>query len=322
MAKNIHLTFSFALVLLAMGIISCNSNSGKENKLSENPDSLKAVIASFNKVLPITFDSGNELDSIYYDMVGNEAVFSMVIEDAAGMGDVENVLQGGEQARKLLLSELAANEKALAMYQQLAQGGVDVRTVMMGKRGRNSCQMSLTAEQVLAIKADKNSKNTQGKKAPTSARDSLDLLIDSINALCPDSINRKIEMTKVQVENNYLVYNYVCEEEGKMATVDKLKGEMKGWKASAESKLRKPSPEMLTLMKLCIDNSLGMKHRYVGKVTKQTIDYSFSAVELSKMCNHPLPEDYVEIKERIKEPKPRPQQPVNNTGTPRPEGIY
>lgn len=294
-----------------MATIACNSNSGNENTLSENPDSVKTIIASFNKALPITFDSGNELDSIYYDMVGNDAVFSMVIDEGTGTINTDSILKGGEQAKKLLLSELASNGKALEMYRQLAQGGLDTRTVMMGKRGRNSCQVALSAEQVLAIKVVESG-DSRGKAAVATSRDSLNVLIDSINALCPDSISKKIEMTKVQVENNYLVYNYVCEEQGKMATVDKLKGEMKGWKASTDSKLRKPSPELLTLMKLCINNSLGMKHRYVGKATKQAIDYSFSAVELSKMCNHPLPKDYVEIKERIKEPRPKPQQPVNN----------
>lgn len=320
MAKKIKFFISLALVLIAMGSMGCNSGSNNENKLSENPDSVKAMIESFNTALPITFDSGNELDSIYYDMVGNEAVFSMVIDDA-GLINVDSVLLGGEPARKLLTSELMSNEKALAMYQDLARGGVGARTVMMGKRGRSSCQVEMTPAQVLAIKAASGGNKASATRETTS-RDSLDQLIDSINALCPDTVNNKITMTKAQVENNYLVYNYVVEEGGNGATVDRMKGEMKGWKASADSKLRKPAPELLTLMKLCINNSLGMKHRYVGKSTKQAIDYSFSAVDLSKMCNHPLPEDYVEITERIKEPKPQAQPASNNGVTKRVEGIY
>ena len=318
MAKIFQLTIGFVLLLFTLGCLSCNNNSGKENSLAENPDSVKMIIAKFNDALPLTFDSGNELDSIYYDKVGNEAVFSMVIDDAVGVVDMDSLLSGGEAAKKLLISELKTNGKALAMYKQLAQGGLDLRTVMMGKRGRSSCQVMLSAQQVMDIKADKSGEN-KVSQAAISSRDSLDLLVDSINALCPDSVSKKITMTKVQVENNYLVYNYVCDEAG--VTVDRMKGEMKGWKASTDSKLRNPEPQLLALMKLCINNSLGMKHRYMGKETKQAIDYSFSAVDLSKMCNHPLPEGYVEIKERIKEPKP--QQPAsNNDAQRRVNGIY
>jgi len=296
------------MTILLVGEVStsCSTTGSDEGKLSENVDSLMARLKVFNDKLPVTFASGNVLDSVYYDSGGNQAVFNLVINDGDGSGDVKIMFGGNDsndRAKSVLVSGLEGNEEALSMYKELAEGGVSVRTVLMGSSGRNKIQVELSAEEVNAIKLSQKANTAVANKTHAdSAIDSLTILVDSINALLPDTIDGKTMLTMVMVENNYLVYNYV-REEGNNGTVDRLKRQLSTWKGSAESELRKPSPEMLTLMKLCVSNGLGMKHRYVGKDTKQTIDYSFSAVDLSKLCDQPLPEGYEEIKERIKRPK-------------------
>ncbi len=316
MTRTTSTMIAIFMIVMGMTWTACSSTGHDGDKLSENPDSLIAKLSTFNDKLPITFVTGDELDSVYYDSGGNRAVFNLVIDDV--VTNQETGLSGGPQSKQLLQGLIASSQEALDMYRELAQGGVDVRTVLMGMRGGKKCHVDLTDDEILAIKFTPGTAAVKASQ-PTTSRDSLDVLIDSINAMCPDSTGRNIEMTRVQVENNYLVYNYVVEESGKGTTVDRLKGELKGWEAAAESKLRKPSPEMLALMKLCINNSLGMKHRYVGKTTRQAIDYSFTAVDLSKMCDHPLPADYVEITERVKTPRPRPVAPADQPSS---EAIY
>lgn len=309
--RKFSLLTILAIVAIVMGVAACSTTGGGD-KLGENPDSLMARINAFNKELPITFASENVLDSVYYDGGGNKAVFNLVIDEHGNELSVAN--QGNARVKAVLLSELASSPEALAMYKELAEGEVNVRTVLLGASGKSYGQVELAPQDILAIKAvkpDTTTTDTTSVAVSGAKRDSLDMLVDSINALYPDTIDARTILTRAQVENNYLVYNYVRDEGGKNGTIDRLKRETSKWKGSAESKLRKPTPEMATLIALCIDNGLGMKHRFVGKDTKQTIDYAFSAVELSKISNHPLPEGYEAVKERIKEPPRRILQPLD-----------
>jgi hypothetical protein len=202
------------------------------------------------------------------------------------------------------------------MYKELAKNEVTVRTVMLSTRSRTNTQVDLSATEINGLKANRATTSHASSDTMT-VRDSLDLALDSINALCPDSIDRKTELTKVQVENNYVVYNYVIDE-NKSTTIDKMKSDMRKMQQDTEKEMRKPSPEQAKLMALCVDNGLGIKHRFVGKSTKQTQDYSFSAVDLSKITGRDLPEDYEEIKGLID-----PKKYKKKTGSSQyEEGIY
>ena len=300
-----------ATLLFAWMAVGCGTAT--ENKADDA--ALNACLDSINGVLPVALDEFGTLDSVYFDGGGNTAVFNLVVDEA---GAKFQAASGEAVFKKTILDELKNSPEMLSLYQAIARHEVDVRTVLMAPSGRNYGQVELTGEEINGITA-----SAPKQQAPATSdslamkRDSLDVLVDSINALCPDSINSRTELTKVQVENNYLVYNYVCEET-KGLTVDKMKSEIAGRKEQTESKLRKPTPEMKHLIELCVDNGLGIKHRYVGKSTKQTQDFAFSAVDLSKMSNHPLPEGYEAIKERIKTPK---KQVIIGEKGPT-EGIY
>lgn len=286
-----------AVAMLAMAW-SCGTSTGS-NALKNNADSLITLLKSYNEKLPITFDNADVLDSVYYDSGGHRAVFNYIVNN--NEMDIETLSGNAKMAHDLVVEKIASSSESMAMYKELATNEIEVRTVLLSTRSRTNTTVDLSAEDILAIKAKKDVASTK-EQAPMNASDSLDVLVDSINALCPDSIDRNTELTRVQIENNYLVYNYVYEESNG-TTIDKMSGEVKRRKEITDSKLRHPSPDYQQLIFLCIDNGLGIKHRYVGKTTKQTEDYSFSAVELNKITNHPLPEGYEAIKERTKNNK-------------------
>ena len=295
--RKITIISVVAVLLLGTVVTGCGTATDEGKPLSENTDSLQRRLAAFNAKLPIELDADQMLDSVYYDGGGNRVVFNLVLgNDEADLA----IINDFKKSKQLITDVVAGNKEAWAMYKELADGGVGVRTVVMNSRG-NNCAVDMTPEEVLAMasaaKTVKDSVNTDS----VSVDDRLSELVDSINSLLPVSIDRATELTKAQVENNYLVYNYV-REEGNM-TIDKMKGQIRGWKMGEESKLRKSSPEQQALMETLVDNGLGIKHRYVGKTTRQTVDYAFTAVELSKISKHPLPEDYEEVKDRIRVPK-------------------
>ncbi len=267
-----------------------------------NPDKSEMAIkkiTSYNTKLPITFGNEDVLDSVYYDVGGHNAVFNYVVNDDAVT--LESLSSNVKAAKEHILNQITSDTTVLNMYKDFAVDELNVRTVLLTPRSHVNVPVELSWEEIQALHPKRESAAKKSEKALT-ARDSLDQLIDSINALCPDSIDRNTELTKVQIENNYLVYNYVSEET-KNSTIDIKKGEFQKRRAIADGKLRKPSPEYKQLIYLCIDNGLGIKHRYVGKLTKQAQDFAFSAVDLSKITRHPLPEGYEAVKERIKEPK-------------------
>jgi hypothetical protein len=288
-----------AVLALAITAIawSCSTSTGG-NSLKDNTDSLLAKLTSYNGKLPVNFDNGDVLDSVYYDSGGNRAVFNYIVNNDELT--IETLIDDPKSAHDHVVNNIATSSEALAMFKELANNEVEVRTVLLSTRSHQNTAVDLTADEIKAIKEKKSVAATQAQSDTASIkRDSLDILVDSINALCPDSIDRKTELTRVQIENNYLVYNYVYEE-SKGSTIDKMAREIKGKKDGTDSKYRRPTPELRQLINLCIDNGLGIKHRYVGKSTKQTEDYAFSAVELSKITNHPLPEGYEAIKDRTK----------------------
>lgn len=309
MRKNSIFLSLMVLLMVAM-LPSCDSNN-REDKVIAN---LKA----YNEKLPVTFANEDVLDSVYYDGGGHKAVFNYVVNN--GDVTIETLSADAKAAKEHLFSQLKSDTTALNLYKEFADANLDVRTVMIGHRSHAKATVELTAEEINNLKGEKPSAEKKSTKDLT-ARDSLDQLVDSINALCPDSAGRKAELTKVQIENNYLVYNYVYEE-SKNFTIDKAKGEISKLKASTDSKIRKPTPEFEKLIYLCIDNGLGIKHRYVGKSTKQAQDFAFSAVDLSKITKHDLPEGYEAVKERVKEKKKKVYIDPNDKNQHYEEGIY
>lgn len=312
MKKGNIITAVIALVIIALAS-SCSTSTSSDN-LSENPDSLMKLLSQYNAKLPVTFGNGDILDSVYYDGGGHRAVFNYIVDN--NDVTIETLASDAAKAKELLKGNIATSEDALAMYKELAQNEIDVRTVLLSTRSRTNTPIDLSADEINGLTAMKDSTTKQVSDQMT-VRDSLDMALDSINALFPDTIDQRTVLTKVQVENNYVVYNYVCDE-GKNTTMDRMKGEMGKKKAASESQMRKPTPELEQLMTLCVDNGLGIKHRFVGKSTKQTQDYSFSAVDLSKITGRDLPEDYEEIKDLID-----PKKYKKKTGSSQyEEGIY
>lgn len=311
MRKSINIIVA-ATILFAWMAVGCVT--GESNKAGDA--NLNACLDSINDILPITLDEFGTLDSVYFDGGGNTAVFNLVVDESGAT--FKTASSGEANSKKVILDELSKNQDMLSLYKSIAHHEVNVRTVLMAASGKNYGQVELLAEDILKMTASAPKPQAAAPNDTLAMkRDSLDVLVDSINALCPDSINSKTELTKVQIENNYLVYNYVCAET-KLMTMDKMKAEIAGRKAQTDTKLRKPTPELKHLIELCVDNGLGIKHRYVGRSTKQTQDFAFSAVDLSKIANHPLPEGYEAVKEREKVPK---KQVLIGEKTPV-EGIY
>ncbi len=298
------------MLTILVAAASCSSTKSDPEKL----EVITKLIKDYNVKLPVTFDNGDMLDSVYYDGGGHCAVFNYIVDN--NDVTIETIASDAAKAKDLLLTNIATSGEAMAMYKELAKNEVTVRTVMLSTRSRTNTQVDLSATEINGLKANRATTSHASSDTMT-VRDSLDLALDSINALCPDSIDRKTELTKVQVENNYVVYNYVIDE-NKSTTIDKMKSDMRKMQQDTEKEMRKPSPEQAKLMALCVDNGLGIKHRFVGRSTKQTQDYSFSAVELSKITDRPLPEGYEEIKELIDPKKYKPQ----GTKTQSEGGIY
>ncbi len=291
-----------SIVVIALAMLatawSCNTSTSGDS-LKDNADSLIARLATYNVTLPVTFDNTDVLDSVYYDSGGHRAVFNYIVNNDEV--SIEELSNNAKMAHDLVINNIASNSDATAMFKELANNEIEVRTVLLSTRSHVNTAVDLSADEIKALKVHKVD-TTQQKQGAMNASDSLNVLVDSINAQCPDSIDRKTELTRAQIENNYLVYNYVYEESSG-STIDKMAREIKGKKDGTDSKYRRPTPELKQLINLCIDNGLGIKHRYVGKSTKQTEDYSFSAVELSKITNHPLPVGYEAIKDRTKPEK-------------------
>jgi len=289
MRKN-SIFFSLMVLIMFAMLSSCSSDKG---------DKIVANLKAYNQKLPINFANEDVLDSVYYDSGGHQAVFNYIINNADV--SIETLSTNATAAKEHLVSQLATDTTALNIYKDFAEAELEVRTVMLANRSHTKATVDLSVNEIKNLKAQTTSAENKTDQTLT-VRDSLDQLVDSINALCPDTLGRKAELTKVQIENNYLVYNYVYDET-KNYTIDKAKGEIYKFRASTDSKLRKPTPEYKHLVYLCIDNGLGIKHRFVGKMTKQAQDFAFSAVDLSKITKHELPEGYEAVKERKKEKK-------------------
>lgn len=280
-----------ALMLLMAIVImpSCSSGNGDSEKVMSQ-------LKTYNSKLPITFDNDDMLDSVYYDGGGHKAVFNYIVNTSET--SVEELATNSKAARELVVSNICSSAEAMAMFKEMAENEVEVRTVLLNPRSHSSVPIDFGIEEIKAFHAQQATAQAK-PQAEMTARDSLDVMVDSINSQCPDSIDSRTELTNVRIENNYLVYNYVLDE-SKAATIDKLAGDVKRKKQIYDSKYRKAEAQLQQLLLLCIDNGLGIKHRYVGRSTKQAEGFAFSAVELSKITNHPLPEGYEANKDRVK----------------------
>lgn len=276
------------LVALAMSV--CTNSCITAG--TDNADSVVMRLKTYNDKLPLTFSNDDMLDSVYYDGGSHKAVFNYLVNNDEVT--IESLIADGKAAKDYVVKHLLENADAISLYKEIAGYEVEVRTILLDGRGRLNTQVDLTLDEIKKL-------HSQGKiQKPAqamTARDSLDQLVDSINALCPDSIESKLELNRVQIENNYLVFNYVCNETKSMK-IDMMKGDLGRWKTRVDRDIAAPTPEFKHLMELCVDNGLGIKYRYVGRLTKQAEDYAKSATTLSKATRRPLPEGYEEIKER------------------------
>lgn len=278
------------LLLMAIAIMpGCSSGNADSNKVV-------SLLKTYNSTLPITFDNDDVLDSVYYDGGGHRAVFNYIVNTAEV--SIEALATNSKAARELVVGNICSSAKAMAMFKELAENEVDVRAVLLNPRSHSNVAIDFGIDEIKALHAQQPAAVTKPQDAMT-ARDSLDAMVDSINSQCPDSIDGRTELTNLRVENNYLVYNYVFNE-SKAATIDKLAGDFKRKKQTFDSRYRKADPQLQQLLLLCIDNGLGIKHRYLGRSTKQAEGFAFSAVELSKITGHPLPQGYEAIKDRVK----------------------
>ena len=69
MAKIFQLTIGFVLLLFTLGCLSCNNNSGKENSLAENPDSVTSIPGSATRALAT---APNYTKYTLFDLNGND----------------------------------------------------------------------------------------------------------------------------------------------------------------------------------------------------------------------------------------------------------
>lgn len=284
------------LAAVTLSSVMTNSCISTENDQS---DSVVAKLSTYNATLPIPFANDDLLDSVYYDGGSHKAVFNYLVNN--DQVSLESLIGDTKSAKAFVIDQLTSSPEALAIYKEIAGYQVEVRTVLLDNRGRVNTQVDLTLDEIKNLRSKATARTDTSRNAMT-VRDSLDQLVDSINALCPDSINNKLELTKAQIENNYLVFNYVCNETKNMR-IDMMKGDLASWKARADKEINLPTAEFKQVLKLCVSNGLGIKYRYVGKLTKQAEDYSQSAVSLSKITKHPLPEGYEAIKERTTDEK-------------------
>lgn len=173
------------LVVLLIGVNSCQDNA--RTKLARE-------IEVVGKACPVNMGLIGELRSISYDKNENKIIFDYLINEDIisinGLAAVENEMK---QSVKTFITG-SDNGKT---YDLLVESGAAIKLEFEGKTSKERTTIMVSSDEL-----------SQFDGQQTAPADKLETIVSAANKQCPQSFGDGLVMTKVYLEDGYVIYGY------------------------------------------------------------------------------------------------------------------
>lgn len=251
--------FTAFLMLAVFTFYSCDLSKKK----------LQSGIETANKECPIDLGMVGEISSIVFDDETDEVILTMTISKEMSLNT--SALKKQENAlRKSMLGVWAKSEAGMTLMKELAMADAKFSIVIQPEDSNESLKINVSKEEIKEL--------AEGKIAPISSRDMLDMMITSSNAQCPMQMDEVTILSSVSIEGSDLVFNYSIDENS--MSLEALEQNKATIKAELKEGFSSQDPMMKRIVSICKEANVGFVHRYVGNVTGKACVIRFSPSEL------------------------------------------
>lgn len=243
MKKILFTTF---LMLAVFTFYSCNVFKKK----------LQSEIETANKECPIDLGKAGEISSFEFDEETDEVIITMLISEEMPL-NVSALKKLEKTLKKYMLGTCAKSDVGMTVVKELAMADAKFSIVMQPEGSVEILKINVSKDEIKDL--------AEGKIAPISSRDMLDMMVASKNAQCPIQMDEFAVLSSISIEGSDLVCNYSIDENS--VSLEALEQNNAALKAELKELVSSQDPMMKRIVSLCKEANVGIAHRYVGKVT-------------------------------------------------------
>lgn len=256
MKKILFTTF---LMLAVFTFYSCDLSKKK----------LQSDIETTNKECPIDLGMLGEISSLEFDEETDELIMTMTISKEMNL-KVSALNKMKDALKNTMLGAWAKSESGLKLMRKLAQADSKITIVMQTEGSNESLKINVSKDEVKDV--------AEGKIAPISPHDMLEMMVTSTNVQCPMQVDEATTLSSVSLEGGDFVYNYSTDENS--VSIEALEQNKAAIKAEIKQTLSVQDPLTKRIISICKEANAGIVFRYVGNVTGKACIVKFSSSEL------------------------------------------
>lgn len=163
----------------------------------------------------------------------------------------------------------ANSDESMALIREIAKADSKL-TIVMRDAAKESMKLKLSKSEVKDL--------ADGNVDEITPRELLEITIVSANVQCPMQVDEATVLTSASLEGNNVVYEYSLNEE--YVSIESVAENELSVKAQIKQNMRGNDPSIANLKKQCKAANAGILYRYVGNITGQVFNITFSPSEL------------------------------------------
>lgn len=257
MKKSIYFTLCCCIMVM-LSTISCSRDA-----------ELRKGVEEANKSCPMSLGLLGELTSVTYED-GNVVFLYTIDEEFVKIEALNSYPDLTKENAVTFVNNATGSLKEL--LDMLDSAGAGMIFVYKGKESGKTARVELDKDDI-----------KEALKESAGNRDAMAVLKTQLkvtNAQMPATIDEGMEMTAVYLDNSFVVYKIVIDEN--LYSIDAIRDDYAQVKAEIKETLTAPNPVLSQFLGLCKENNVGIAYKYVGAVSGESVSIEFPASELSK----------------------------------------
>lgn len=269
--KKILLLFLLApTITMAQAPVAPPSKHASKAQQNTIKPELRSFVAEMNSQCP--YDAGSMTVTKYYVDGNNVVIVYSVDENVIKIDDIQSA---SNKQKETLLSVYRYTPELKHFVNLMAESKAGVVNLYIGSKSCKQCRVVLSSKEIASA--------AKVKKSDKDPLHLLEIYVELYNEHLPEMIDDGIMNTSILIEDFYVVYEYVLDED--IHSVEQWieeKGNRKNKFINAISTIDgQAKTEIMTI----IMARKGIIYRYIGDVSGKTCEIRINAAELKNALN-------------------------------------
>lgn len=270
--KKLLLLFLLApsITMAQAPVVPPTKHAGKAQQNTIKPELRNYVAEVLNSQCP--YDIGSMTVTKYY-IDGNNVVIVYSVDE--NIIKIDDIRSASNEQKETLLSVYRYAPELKHFVNLMAESKAGLVNLYIGSKSHKQCRVVLFSKEIASA-----------AKVKDSDKDPLRLLtiyVESYNERLPEMIDNGIMNTRVLIENFYVVYEYVLDED--IHSVEQWIEEREERKNNFLKTISTIDGQEKTEFMIIVMAKKGIIYRYIGDVSGKTCEIRVNAVELRNALN-------------------------------------